>query len=61
MTDEESSTDTALRHSEKRHRLLAENAWDVVWTMALDGSIAYVSSAGSSTRACRRKFRAGFR
>ncbi len=34
-----------LRRSEERHRLLAENAWDVVWTMALDGSITYVSPA----------------
>jgi diguanylate cyclase (GGDEF)-like protein/PAS domain S-box-containing protein len=34
-----------LRHSEQRHRLLAENAYDVVWTMALDGSITYVSPA----------------
>lgn len=32
-----------LRHSEERHRLLAENAWDVVWTMAMDGTITYVS------------------
>ncbi len=34
-----------LRHSEERHRLLAENAYDVVWTMALDGTITYVSPA----------------
>ncbi len=32
-----------LRHSEERHRLLAENAWDVVWTMAMDGTITYIS------------------
>lgn len=35
--------ESELRRSEERHRLLAENAWDVVWTMALDGSITYVS------------------
>ena len=34
-----------LRRSEQRHRLLAENAYDVVWTMALDGGITYVSPA----------------
>ena len=34
-----------LRVSEERHRLLAENARDVVWTMEPDGSISYVSPA----------------
>lgn len=32
-----------LAASEQRHRLLAENAWDVIWTMGLDGTITYVS------------------
>ncbi len=32
-----------LRISEERHRLLAENANDVIWTMSLDGHITYVS------------------
>ena len=42
--------ETELRHSEQRHRLLAENAWDVVWTMGLDGSITYVSPAVERVR-----------
>ena len=38
-------TEAALRISEHRLRLLAENAKDTVWTMAPDGSITYVSPA----------------
>lgn len=34
-----------LRLSEERYRLLAENAWEVIWTMGLDTSITYVSPA----------------
>lgn len=39
-----------LRNSEQRHRLLANNAWDTVWTMGLDGSITYVSPAVERVR-----------
>jgi PAS domain S-box-containing protein len=39
-----------LRISEKRHRLLAENASDVVWTMAPDGRVTYVSPAVEDMR-----------
>ena len=35
----------ALARSEEMHRLLAENAWDVVWLMGLDGKVTYVSPA----------------
>ncbi len=34
-----------LRLSERRHRLLADHARDVVWTMDADGRITYVSPA----------------
>ncbi len=32
-----------LRLSEERHRLIAENADDVIWTMGVDGRFTYVS------------------
>jgi PAS domain S-box-containing protein len=39
-----------LRLSEERHRILAENTRDVIWTMQLDGSISYVSPAVEEVR-----------
>lgn len=39
-----------LRISEQRHRLLADNANDVVWEMALDGAITYVSPSVERVR-----------
>jgi PAS domain S-box-containing protein len=39
-----------LRTSEERHRLLAENARDVVWTMSVDGKITYVSPSVEKMR-----------
>jgi PAS domain S-box-containing protein len=39
-----------LRVSEERHRTLADNARDVVWTMALDGTITYVSPSVEKVR-----------
>jgi two-component system, sensor histidine kinase and response regulator len=44
------STNETLRRSEERHRLLADNARDVIWSMALDGTITYVSPAVEKVR-----------
>ena len=40
----------ALRISEQRHRFLAENARDVIWTMEPDGRISYVSPSIEAVR-----------
>lgn len=40
----------ALRASEERHRLLADNAQDVIWTMDLNGRFTYVSPAVEKLR-----------
>ena len=42
--------ESELRLSEQRHRLLAENAWEVIWTMAMDTTITYVSPAVERVR-----------
>ena len=39
-----------LRINEERHRLLAENALDVIWTIEVDGTISYVSPAVEKLR-----------
>ncbi len=39
-----------LRVSEERHRLLADNATDVIWTMNLDGQFTYVSPSVEKLR-----------
>lgn len=44
------ATEEQLRLSEQRHRLLAEHARDVLWTMAPDGRITYVSPAVEKVR-----------
>ena len=43
-------TEEALRISEMRHRLLADNARDVIWTMEYDGRISYVSPSIEQVR-----------
>lgn len=45
-----SSAEELLKLSEERHRLLAEHANDVVWTMSAEGAITYVSPAVESMR-----------
>ncbi|WP_059018502.1 sensor domain-containing diguanylate cyclase [Mycobacterium sp. M26] len=39
-----------LQQSERRHRLLSENAWEVIWTMGMDTTITYVSPAVQQQR-----------
>jgi len=47
---EREQAEEQLRISEVRHRLLAENALDVVWTIEPDGTISYVSPAVEKLR-----------
>jgi len=39
-----------LMNSEKRSRLLTENAWEVIWTMDLDGKVTYINPAVERVR-----------
>ncbi len=41
--DAQKHTQEALKESEKRYRLLAENAYDVIWTMEPSGRLTYIS------------------
>ncbi len=47
---ERKKTEDRLRISEQRHRILADNANDVVWTMDFTGSITYVSPSVERVR-----------
>ena len=44
------AAEAALKLSEERHRLVAEHAKDVIWTMELDGTTSYVSPAVEQVR-----------
>ncbi|CAB4938406.1 unannotated protein [freshwater metagenome] len=45
VPDDDHDIAADLRAIDRRHRALAEHANDVIWTMAVDGSITYVSPA----------------
>jgi PAS domain S-box-containing protein len=47
---ERRKTEEALRISEARHRLIAENTRDVIWVMGLDGAIIYTSPSVQQMR-----------
>jgi len=43
-------TEADLRLSEERYRLLAENAWEVIWTASPNGTIDYISPSVERVR-----------
>lgn len=47
---ERARSQEALRISEERHRLLADHASDVIWTMSLEGRFTYVSPSVEKLR-----------
>ena len=47
---EKRAAEAALKLSEERHRLVAELAKDVIWTMELDGTVSYISPSVEKVR-----------
>jgi diguanylate cyclase (GGDEF)-like protein/PAS domain S-box-containing protein len=43
-------TEADLQRSQDRYRLLAENAWEVIWTAAPNGTITYISPSVERVR-----------
>ena len=42
---EQKEAEEALKRSEKKYRMMAENVSDIIWTMDLDAKITYVSNS----------------
>ncbi len=49
ITDQKKMTD-ALRTSESRYRMLADNSFDVIWTMDMTGKFTYISPSVKQLR-----------
>jgi PAS domain S-box-containing protein len=55
LAAEVSARTAELGASERRYRLLAENAGDLIWTVDMDGNFTYVSAAAQRVRGVTRE------